>query len=182
MTTADDIIKELVAGELEKAHFIIRNALNLMTAAQKVEWARMNDRDGVIGEGTTRTHEREAAIRSLTTAPNNPMAKWPFPQAADQRKGERRQYRGVDYEIAGMNRLRLKNGRRVLEDRRRAAARAHLKPEGVGVPQIPVRKELLEAMRRYFRELPGGGTAASFADRLDDLLAPDALALRLKGR
>lgn len=48
--------------ELRCAHQIIRNALNLMTPEQKAEWARMNARDGVIGEGTTRANEREAVL------------------------------------------------------------------------------------------------------------------------
>lgn len=53
-------------AELQKAHLIILNALALMTAEQKGNWARANDRDGVIGEGTTRFHERRAAIAKAT--------------------------------------------------------------------------------------------------------------------
>ena len=48
--------------ELRAAHQIILNALALMTPEQKAVWAQANDRDGVIGEGTTRFHERAAAI------------------------------------------------------------------------------------------------------------------------
>jgi len=44
--------------ELRAAHRIINNALNLMSAEQKIEWARLNERDGVAGEGTTRANER----------------------------------------------------------------------------------------------------------------------------
>ncbi len=49
-------------AELEAAHRIIRNALAVMTTAQKAEWGRLNARDGVDGEGITRAHEREAVI------------------------------------------------------------------------------------------------------------------------
>lgn len=49
-------------SELEAAHKIIQNALNIMTVTQKAEWAARNDRDGVIDEGTTRYHERKAVI------------------------------------------------------------------------------------------------------------------------
>lgn len=49
-------------SELEKAHRIIRNALNLMTTDQKVAWSEANERDDVHGEGVTRANEREAAI------------------------------------------------------------------------------------------------------------------------
>jgi hypothetical protein len=48
--------------ELQKAHQIILNALALMTLEQKSEWARANSRDGCIGDGTTRYHERAEAI------------------------------------------------------------------------------------------------------------------------
>ena len=48
--------------ELEKAHRIISNALNLMTSEQKRNWANANARDGVDGEGITRATEREAVI------------------------------------------------------------------------------------------------------------------------
>ncbi len=52
--------------ELRCAHQIIRNALNLMTPEQKVQWGRANERDDVIGEGTTRAHERESALKRAT--------------------------------------------------------------------------------------------------------------------
>jgi hypothetical protein len=48
--------------ELEAAHLIIRNALNLMTTAQKMQWANVNECTGVSGEGATRANEREAVI------------------------------------------------------------------------------------------------------------------------
>jgi hypothetical protein len=48
--------------ELEAAHRIIRNALAIMTTAQKAHWGRLNARDGVDGEGVTRANEREAVI------------------------------------------------------------------------------------------------------------------------
>jgi hypothetical protein len=51
-----------VVSELEKAHIIIRNALNLMTLEQKIEWGQTNERMGLINDGDTRAHEREAAI------------------------------------------------------------------------------------------------------------------------
>lgn len=48
--------------ELQAAHQIIRNALAVMTVEQKAEWGRLNERDGVDGEGITRANEREAVI------------------------------------------------------------------------------------------------------------------------
>ena len=50
-------------GELQLAHQIIRNALNLMTPEQTTDWALMNVASGNDSEGTTRFHEREAVIR-----------------------------------------------------------------------------------------------------------------------
>ncbi|UKD15433.1 DUF550 domain-containing protein [Burkholderia aenigmatica] len=55
------IIKEL-RDELRASHVIIRNALGVATFDQKIAWGNANERDGVIGEGTTRAHEREMAI------------------------------------------------------------------------------------------------------------------------
>ena len=49
-------------AELQAAHQIIRNALNIMTAEQKIAWAVKNVRDVVDGEGITRANEREAVI------------------------------------------------------------------------------------------------------------------------
>ena len=57
ISAAPDLLREL-----EAAHQIIRNALNLMTTEQKAEWGRLNERDGVDGEGVTRANEREAVI------------------------------------------------------------------------------------------------------------------------
>lgn len=48
--------------ELRHAHWIIQNALNIMTPEQKSEWARCNERDGCAGGGTTRANEREAVL------------------------------------------------------------------------------------------------------------------------
>lgn len=53
---------ELLA-ELEKAHIIIRNALNLMTTAEQLLWGESNYIDDVEGEGITRANERAAVIR-----------------------------------------------------------------------------------------------------------------------
>lgn len=55
------IVNEL-RDELRAAHIIIRNALGVATFDQKIAWGNANERDGVIGEGTTRAFEREAAI------------------------------------------------------------------------------------------------------------------------
>ncbi|WP_375591563.1 hypothetical protein [Chitiniphilus eburneus] len=51
-----------LAAELQHAHHIICNALNLMTLEQKLRWGERNATDGVDGEGITRAHEREAAL------------------------------------------------------------------------------------------------------------------------
>lgn len=48
--------------ELEKAHRIIRNALAVMNAEQKLQWGELNEAAGVAGEGVTRANEREAVI------------------------------------------------------------------------------------------------------------------------
>jgi hypothetical protein len=53
-------------SELRAAHQIIRNALQIMTTPQKMEWGRANARDGVEGEGTTRANERAAVIARAT--------------------------------------------------------------------------------------------------------------------
>ncbi|AOJ53894.1 dATP/dGTP pyrophosphohydrolase domain-containing protein [Burkholderia thailandensis] len=55
------IVNEL-RDELRTAHIIIRSALSVATFDQKMEWANMNERDAVIGEGITRANERQAAI------------------------------------------------------------------------------------------------------------------------
>ena len=51
-----------MAYELECAHQIIRNALNVMTESQKAEWGSMNAGHCVDGEGITRNHERQKII------------------------------------------------------------------------------------------------------------------------
>lgn len=48
--------------ELKAAHQIIKNALAIMTTAQKMKWQKLNELDGVDGEGTTRANERLAVI------------------------------------------------------------------------------------------------------------------------
>ncbi|NVH64822.1 DUF550 domain-containing protein [Burkholderia pseudomallei] len=55
------IVNEL-RDELRVAHIIIRNALGVATFDQKIAWGNANERDDVIGEGTTRAYERQAAI------------------------------------------------------------------------------------------------------------------------
>ncbi|MGT0248052.1 dATP/dGTP pyrophosphohydrolase domain-containing protein [Burkholderia pyrrocinia] len=57
------IVNELRV-ELRAAHVIIRNALGVATFDQKIAWGNANERDGVIGEGVTRAHERQMAIDS----------------------------------------------------------------------------------------------------------------------
>lgn len=49
-------------NELRAAHIIIRNALGVATFDQKIAWGNANERDEVIGEGTTRAYERQDAI------------------------------------------------------------------------------------------------------------------------
>ncbi|MGO4304227.1 hypothetical protein [Cupriavidus sp. RAF12] len=48
--------------ELQHAHRIIQNGLQIMSVMQKLVWAERNSHDGVDGEGTTRHHERAAVI------------------------------------------------------------------------------------------------------------------------
>lgn len=54
--------------ELKAAHQIIKNALSVMTIEQKAEWGRLNERDGVEGEGVTRANERAAVISKAGAA------------------------------------------------------------------------------------------------------------------
>lgn len=54
-------IAELL-NELQYAHRIIQNGLQIMSTLQKSVWAERNAHDGVDGEGTTRFHERAAVI------------------------------------------------------------------------------------------------------------------------
>jgi hypothetical protein len=58
---------ELLA-ELALAHQIIQNGLNLMTLEQKVKWSKINERAGLITDGGTRAHEREAVINKAKAA------------------------------------------------------------------------------------------------------------------
>ena len=59
-------VNQALLDELRAAHRSIRNALQIMTTPQKMEWARANARDGVEGEGVTRANEREAVIARAT--------------------------------------------------------------------------------------------------------------------
>lgn len=59
---AVNVVTELT-HELECAHQIIRNALNLMSDHQKQEWASLNTGQCVDGEGITRANEREKAFK-----------------------------------------------------------------------------------------------------------------------
>jgi len=57
-------------AELQAAHQIIRNALNIMTAS-RTAWAVKNVRDVVDGEGATRANEREAVINKAKAHAKN---------------------------------------------------------------------------------------------------------------
>ena len=56
-TAAPDLL-----AELQHAHQIILNALNVMTPGQKLVWQELNEAKGCDGEGTTRANERMAVI------------------------------------------------------------------------------------------------------------------------
>lgn len=58
-------IKDAMENEIRFAHQIIKNALNLMTPAQKNKWAKLNAQDGCDGEGSTRANERSAVLDRL---------------------------------------------------------------------------------------------------------------------
>lgn len=49
-------------SELQMAHKIIRNALNIMTNEQKLVWAKANADSGCDGAGATRANERETVL------------------------------------------------------------------------------------------------------------------------
>ncbi|WP_205191311.1 hypothetical protein [Burkholderia sp. LMG 13014] len=55
----------MAQAELEAAHQIILNALNLMTPAQQIAWAHLNERNANATEGGTRHHERAQLIARL---------------------------------------------------------------------------------------------------------------------
>ncbi len=55
----------MAQAELEAAHQIILNALNLMTPDQQSEWARINEQNANAVEGGTRHHERAQLIARL---------------------------------------------------------------------------------------------------------------------
>jgi len=57
----ENLQRELLR-EIEMAHLIIRNALNLMDVDMKWRWGEQNSKDGVDGDGITRALEREALI------------------------------------------------------------------------------------------------------------------------
>lgn len=61
---ADSLLKDAFR-ELELAHLVIRNALNLMTPEQKKLWADQNEAAGCDGEGATRANERAEIIAAL---------------------------------------------------------------------------------------------------------------------
>jgi len=63
MSTTHDLVHELRA-----AHTIIRNALAVMTTAQKCEWGERNEHDGVAGEGITRANERLVVLTRAAAA------------------------------------------------------------------------------------------------------------------
>lgn len=75
-------------SELQAAHLIIRNALNIMTPKQKAEWARQNEADGCSGEGTTRANERQATIELLEADAHEAACADPA-AAVEQLLGER---------------------------------------------------------------------------------------------
>lgn len=56
-------MKTNLLTELQAAHQIIRNGLNIMTTQQKSKWGELNAKSGVEGEGVTRANEREAVIQ-----------------------------------------------------------------------------------------------------------------------
>lgn len=58
-------------AELQAAHQIIRNALNIMTTDQKIALAVKNVRDVLDGEGATRANEREAVINKAKAHAKN---------------------------------------------------------------------------------------------------------------
>lgn len=60
-TTGGKLTADLLR-ELQLAHEIVRNALSLMTPAQRTDWALLNVASGNDSEGTTRFHERAAVI------------------------------------------------------------------------------------------------------------------------
>ncbi|MBR8435241.1 hypothetical protein KDW37_31270 [Burkholderia cenocepacia] len=55
----------MAQAELELAHQIILNALQLMTTEQQVAWARLNEENARSDKGGTRYHERAALIARL---------------------------------------------------------------------------------------------------------------------
>ncbi|HBD35944.1 hypothetical protein [Cupriavidus sp. UBA2534] len=57
---------EELLRELQHAHRIIQNGLQIMSVTQTSVWGERNARDGVDGEGTTRYHERAAVLARAT--------------------------------------------------------------------------------------------------------------------
>lgn len=79
--------------ELEMAHRIIQNALNIMTVKQRNRWADANRRDRVDGEGATRANERLALISAapkLLEAAKSIKAcfAWPSDYGEDTEEGK----------------------------------------------------------------------------------------------
>ena len=65
---ARDNLQSELLRELELAHHIIRNALNLMSAEQKCSWGDLNDKDGMVDGGITRANERLALFKRVEHA------------------------------------------------------------------------------------------------------------------
>ncbi|KAI3591624.1 hypothetical protein D9X30_3449 [Cupriavidus sp. U2] len=66
--TAEGKVNAELLRELQLAHEIVRNALSLMTPAQRTDWAFLNVASGNDSDGTTRFHERAAVIARATGA------------------------------------------------------------------------------------------------------------------
>lgn len=66
--TTEGNLKADLLRELQLAHEIVRNALSLMTPAQRADWALLNVASGNDSDGTTRFHERAAVIARATGA------------------------------------------------------------------------------------------------------------------
>lgn len=63
-TPTSAAVADKLLDELTRAHIIIRNALAVMTTAEKIKWGQINERDGVSGsdEGITRANDRRSVI------------------------------------------------------------------------------------------------------------------------
>lgn len=63
MQLANQIHLRNTMRHLEIAHKVIKLTLNLMTNQDKAIWAIINDRAGIVSEGTTRANERMVVIQ-----------------------------------------------------------------------------------------------------------------------